>query len=133
MAASDPEVEALERVLNRLAMTDDSNLEGILDKLLPLVLAKLVNGVTGGVQKAVLAILSHVNKRLKALPDITLPLDNLVKLYIDPSTGGMARNFALVYTEMAAARVSPDALFAQVKVSSLENPFIQNKNNHAYY
>ena len=61
-----------------------------------------------------LEILAHVNKRIKALPSLQLPLHDLVALYGSPQSGPMARNFALVYIENAAGRASAQARFAEV-------------------
>lgn len=63
----------------------------------------------------VLEILSHVNKRIKALPALQLPLHELVASYTSAQSGPMARNFALVYVENAAGRAPPEARFAQVR------------------
>lgn len=63
----------------------------------------------------VLEILSHVNKRIKALPALQLPLHELVATYRAPDSGPMARNFALVYIETAAGRAPPAARFAEVR------------------
>lgn len=55
MAAADKEQEelaGLDRVLTRLALTEDDKLEGVLQKLLPLVIGKL-NGAAPPVQKKV--------------------------------------------------------------------------------
>ena len=62
-----------------------------------------------------LEILAHVNKRIKALPSLQLPLHELVELYGSPHSGPMARNFALVYIENAAGRATTQARFAEVR------------------
>jgi len=107
------EVEGLDRVLHRLAMTDDERLEGVLVKLLPIVIAKL-QAAGPAVQRKVLDILSHVNKRLQPLPQAQLPLEALLQLYAKPDAAPMVRNFAIVYVETAASRAAPEARFAQV-------------------
>ena len=102
MAAAQDELASLERVLTRLALTDDDKLQPILDKLLPLVIGKLENA-SQPVQQKVLSILSHVNKRMQAQPDVTLPIEVLATMYAT-STNPLVRNFALVYTERGAER-----------------------------
>jgi hypothetical protein len=62
----------------------------------------------------VLAILSHVNQRIKALPALKLPLAELLALYNAPGAGPMVRNFALVYVERAMDRASQQQRFEQV-------------------
>ena len=54
-------------------------------------------------------ILSHINKRIRDQNHIALPLEDLVDLFVDPSSAGLVKNFALVYTEMAFDRASPAA------------------------
>jgi proteasome component ECM29 len=100
------DVEALQRVLTRLGLTEDDKLQGILEKLLPLVLGKLDNAPPP-VQQQVLAILSHVNTRLQSLPTVALPVDALCTLY-STSTSPLVRNFALVYIERGAERSSSE-------------------------
>ncbi|CAJ1971239.1 unnamed protein product [Sphenostylis stenocarpa] len=110
-AKSDAEVEEmLDRMLTRLALCDDSKLEPLLAKLLPLCISSLSsqslavrNKVCSGV---VLEILSHVNKRVKLQPQIGLPLSDLWKLYFDSGAVPIIRNFCIVYIEMAFQRVN---------------------------
>lgn len=56
------EVEMLDRVLTRLALTDDSKLESILDKLLPRLLRMLTSQVKQASQAKIMAILGHVSR-----------------------------------------------------------------------
>ena len=58
----------------------------VLSKLLPIVIGKLGAGAGPALQKKVLDILSHVNKRTRALPTLRLPLHELAAVYI----GGQA-------------------------------------------
>ena len=58
----------------------------VLSKLLPIVIGKLGAGAGPALQKKVLDILSHVNKRTRALPALRLPLHELAAVY----TGGQA-------------------------------------------
>ncbi|GIL84025.1 hypothetical protein Vretimale_11016, partial [Volvox reticuliferus] len=109
-AAAAEEVAGLDRVLTRLALTDDDKLEKVLQKLIPLVIGQLKSPHPATFNK-VREILSHVNKRLKGLPAMQLPLADLVTMYkgeqqpgTNPAQYGMVRNFSLVYTEMAAER-----------------------------
>ncbi|KXZ47234.1 hypothetical protein GPECTOR_37g240 [Gonium pectorale] len=109
-ASAAEEVAGLDRVLTRLALTDDDKLQPVLTRLIPAVLDQL-KSPHDAVRKKVLEILAHVNKRLKGLPALQLPLAELVAMFAgEPPPGtsaaayGMVRNFALVYTEMAAER-----------------------------
>ncbi|KAG4953084.1 hypothetical protein JHK87_038678 [Glycine soja] len=106
LAKSDSEVEEmLDRMLTRLALCDDSKLEPLLSKLLPLCISSL-SSQSVAVRNKVLEILSHVNKRVKLQPQIGLPLSDLWKLYSESAAVPIIRNFCIVYIEMAFQRVN---------------------------
>ncbi|KAE9606271.1 putative proteasome component Ecm29 [Lupinus albus] len=123
-AKSDAEIEELlDRMLTRLALSDDSKLQLLLSKLLPLSISSL-SSQSLQVRNKVLEILSHVNKRVKLQPDIGLPLSELWKLYSESGAAPMIRNFCIVYIEMAFQRVSAKekeelAPFLLVNISKL--------------
>lgn len=96
--------EMLDRMLTRLALCEDSNLQNLLSKLLPLSISFLSSNSTP-VRNKVIEILSHVNKRVKHQLDIGLPLSELWNLYIEPNAAPMVKNFCIVYVEMAFERV----------------------------
>ncbi|XP_059624994.1 uncharacterized protein LOC132268214 [Cornus florida] len=103
---SDAEVEEmLDRMLTRLALCDDSKLETLLSKLLPLSISSL-SSHSPAVRKKVIEILSHVNKRVKHQPEIGLPLSELWKLYVEANAAPMVKNFCIVYIEMAFERLN---------------------------
>lgn len=54
----------------------------------------------------VMEILSHINKRVKGHDAISLPLGDLIRLYLD-TAHSMVRNFAIVYVEMGYTRCAP--------------------------
>ncbi|GFR47108.1 hypothetical protein Agub_g8793, partial [Astrephomene gubernaculifera] len=104
------EVAGLDRVLTRLALTEDDKLEKVLGRLIPVVLGQL-SSPHEATRKKVLEILAHVNKRIKGQPSLQLPLRELVSMYTaeapqgtTAASYGMVRNFSLVYAEMAAER-----------------------------
>ncbi|KAL9458549.1 hypothetical protein AB3S75_007422 [Citrus x aurantiifolia] len=97
--------ELLDRMLTRLALCDDSKLEALLSKLLPLAISSLSAHSTL-VRNKVLEILSHVNKRVKHQLEIRLPLAELWKVYTEPNAASMVKNFCIVYIEMAFDRAS---------------------------
>ncbi|KAL5580309.1 hypothetical protein UlMin_012751 [Ulmus minor] len=102
---SDGEIEEmLDRMLTRLALCDDSKLEPLLSKLLPITISSLSNN-SSAVRKKVLEILSHVNKRVKHQLEIGLPLAVLWNVYSEANAAPMVRNFCIVYVEMAFDRV----------------------------
>ncbi|KAH7560788.1 hypothetical protein JRO89_XS10G0102900 [Xanthoceras sorbifolium] len=112
--------ELLDRMLTRLALCDDSKLQALISKLLPLTISFLSSQSTSLRNKAsspfyfffslvsfswqVLEILSHVNKRVKHQPEICLPLAELWKMYTVPNAAPMVKNFCIVYIEMAFER-----------------------------
>ncbi|KAJ8543860.1 hypothetical protein K7X08_025478 [Anisodus acutangulus] len=95
--------ELLDRMLTRLALCDDSKLQDLLIKLLPLSIASLSSN-DPLVRNKVLEILSHVNKRVKHQHDIGLPLSDLWQLYMESNAPSMVRNFCIMYVEMAVER-----------------------------
>ncbi|KAA8544630.1 hypothetical protein F0562_022642 [Nyssa sinensis] len=102
---SDAEVEEmLDRMLTRLALCDDSKLESLLSKLLPLSISSL-SSQSSAVRKKVIEILSHVNKRVKHQPEIALPLSELWELYVEANAAPMVKNFCIVYIEMTFDRL----------------------------
>ncbi|GMP91549.1 hypothetical protein CsSME_00042202 [Camellia sinensis var. sinensis] len=97
--------EMLDRMLTRLALCDDSKLQTLLSKLLPISISSLSSN-SSAVRKKVIEILSHVNKRVKHQPEIGLPLSELWKLYTEAHSAPMVKNFCIVYIEMAFERLS---------------------------
>ncbi|XP_012485286.1 uncharacterized protein LOC105799328 isoform X1 [Gossypium raimondii] len=103
-AKSDAETEELlDRMLTRLALCDDSKLQALLSKLLPLTISSLSSS-SQLVRNKVLEILSHVNKRVKHQPEIGLPLTELWSMYTEADATPMVKNFCIVYIEMAFER-----------------------------
>ncbi|GMH36012.1 hypothetical protein BSKO_03880 [Bryopsis sp. KO-2023] len=109
MAVSeDDTVASLDRVLTRLAMTDEDKLEPVLSKLIPAVIGQLKTP-TGKIQKKVLEILQHVNARIRGQPKLELPLEALVDLFSDAESGPMVKSFALVYIDMSFVQCAKGA------------------------
>lgn len=50
-------------------------------------------------------ILSHINKRVKHRPEISLPMLDLWRIYAESSSSTIVRNFCIVYIEMAFERL----------------------------
>ena len=69
---------------------------------------------------------SHVNKRLAALPTLSLSLPDLLTVYGQHPTSPLVRNVALVYLEKAIARADrsdlPEALPGLLKGVALDAP-----------
>ncbi|KAI4386203.1 hypothetical protein MLD38_004156 [Melastoma candidum] len=104
-AKSDAELEEmLDRMLTRLALSDDSKLQALLARLLPMTISSL-SSTSSAVRNKVLEILSHVNKRVKYQPDIGLPLLDLWKIYTEDNVASIVKNFCIVYIEMAFERI----------------------------
>ncbi|XP_026417380.1 proteasome adapter and scaffold protein ECM29-like [Papaver somniferum] len=106
MAKSDEDrEEILDRMLTRLAFTDDDKLDNLLFKLLPYSISSL-SSQSSAVRKKVMEILTHVNKRVKNQLQISLPVSELWKMYIEANAAPMVKNFCIVYIEMAFDRLS---------------------------
>lgn len=101
--SDEEKVEMLDRLLTRLALCDDSNLQPLLSKLLPYTISSL-SSQSSAVRNKVLEILSHVNKRVKHQPEIGLPLLELWNIYSEANAASMVRNFCILYIEMAMDR-----------------------------
>ena len=107
------ELAALNKALTALGFTDDVKLERFLHVLMPRVIDQMASKHESTKRK-VLEILSHVNKRLKAVPAMPLPLEDLTALYVNEERPPTVRNFALIYVEQAHARAAPEARAAQI-------------------
>ncbi|GJP72793.1 hypothetical protein CLOP_g3551 [Closterium sp. NIES-67] len=79
-ASVEEEVAGLDRLLTRLALTDDAKLEKVLSKLLPLALSRLASPHDAA-RKKVMEMLAHINKRVRGASSIHLPLSDLLALY----------------------------------------------------
>eukprot|EP00479_Gromia_sphaerica_P005038 TRINITY_DN1601_c0_g1_i2.p1 TRINITY_DN1601_c0_g1~~TRINITY_DN1601_c0_g1_i2.p1 ORF type:complete len:264 (-),score=30.43 TRINITY_DN1601_c0_g1_i2:1396-2187(-) len=73
-------VEALNSSLVRIAQTKDDKLGKLLEKALPNLLPFL-NSPSSRIKATVMQILSHVNSRLVASPEISLPVHKLLVVY----------------------------------------------------
>ena len=101
-------VASLDRVLDRLAATDEAHLEVVLSRLLAPLVLRLAPGVTPAVQSRVLGILSHINKRVKEREVVGLPVPDLLEqLQTSPAFTG---NFLAIYVKLGAARLAPAVL-----------------------
>ncbi|KAK1292730.1 hypothetical protein QJS10_CPB17g01685 [Acorus calamus] len=115
--------EMLDRMLTRLALADDSNLQHLLTSLLPYTISS-ISSPSPSIRNSVMEILTHVNKRVKHQPEIGLPFTELWKIYSEANAAPIVRNFCMVYIEMAFERMlaedkmtlAPDLV---VKVSEL--------------
>ncbi|XP_021317325.1 proteasome-associated protein ECM29 homolog isoform X3 [Sorghum bicolor] len=97
-------MDALDRMLTRLALADDARLAPVLARVLPYAVTSLASPAPA-VRKLVMEILSHINKRVKHRPEIPLPMLELWKIYTESTSSTMVRNFCIVYIEMAFERL----------------------------
>ena len=74
------DIATLERVLTRLAFTDDDRLESVLMNLLPRLIA-MITVDASPVRAKVLEVLSHLNSRVKPNRQIKLPCGELLKAF----------------------------------------------------
>ncbi|ORZ30548.1 proteasome stabiliser-domain-containing protein [Catenaria anguillulae PL171] len=104
------DLELVERVELRFALADtDTQLASAVDSFLVPLIGKL-SSTTPGVQAKVMQLLSHINARIKAAPQIALPVKPLiVHLLAGANTATIARNFSVVYLELALDRASTNS------------------------
>lgn len=96
-------LEKLEAAELRIGLCEDTKLAKLLEIALPNILGFL-SSAEPAVRNKVMAILGHINKRVKGDASVLLPLGGLAKLFLS-TDHPMVSNFALVYVEMAFARV----------------------------
>ena len=96
-------LEKLEAAELRIGLCEDTKLAKLLEVALPNILGFL-SSAEPAVRNKVMAILGHINKRVKGDASILLPLGGLAKLFLT-TDHPMVSNFALVYVEMAFSRV----------------------------
>jgi proteasome component ECM29 len=82
----------------------DEQLENTVNKFLAPVLLKITSPHEP-VRRKVMEILTHINKRLKSLPQIIISLEPLLKQYQD-SESSFLLNFAIIYITMGFPRLS---------------------------
>ncbi|CAN6357538.1 unnamed protein product [Urochloa humidicola] len=97
-------LDALDRMLTRLALADDARLAPVLARVLPYAITSLASPAPA-VRKLVMEILSHINKRVKHRPEISLPTLDLWTIYTESTSSAIVRNFCIVYIEMAFERL----------------------------
>ncbi|CAL4904358.1 unnamed protein product [Urochloa decumbens] len=97
-------LDALDRMLTRLALADDARLAPVLVRVLPYAITSLASPAPA-VRKLVMEILSHINKRVKHRPEISLPVLDLWNIYTESTSSTIVRNFCIVYIEMAFERL----------------------------
>lgn len=97
------EIDALERVLFRLASADDDRLLVVLQALLPQLLRTFpvvstpVDALTLVLQEKVLQVIAHIKTRLQALAHPTMPLRALAQVLREPAASVYAHTFAFLF------------------------------------
>ena len=77
------EVAQLDTILFRFASTSDAKFESTVARVLPNLLP-LLRRDEAEVRQKVIECLQHINKRINVLPDLQLPVSELVMMYVDP-------------------------------------------------
>jgi len=94
----------LDEVLFNFAATPDEKFQPALTRVLPRVL-KTLAGCTDEVRDKTILVLNHVNKRLRVLPAVELPLFPLVSLFVDSDPSATLQvAFILMYIEKGFAQ-----------------------------
>jgi proteasome component ECM29 len=68
-------------------------------------------------------ILSHINKRVKHRPEISLPMLDLWRIYTESASSSIVRNFCIVYIEMAFERLPSEVSSFPLLASHFPRPF----------
>ncbi|GAB9475465.1 hypothetical protein Gpo141_00012561 [Globisporangium polare] len=112
MADFEKDVEALDRVLFRLASATDERMLDVLQSLLPQLLKLFPTDLTAPsaaqLKDKILQVVSHVKTRLQALPSPTLPLQALGALLRETDLSVFTHNFAFMFIEIGFRAASQD-------------------------
>ena len=100
------EVELLDKVLLRLALTGNDKMPSATDTYLMPVLSKLLSPHEATRIKAV-EVLQHMMERIRPLREVRLPLGALLDQYASSDATEQLRTFVLDLIEIGAARISP--------------------------
>ncbi|KAL3659271.1 hypothetical protein V7S43_015849 [Phytophthora oleae] len=104
MADLQKEVEALDRVMFRLASSDDDRmlqvLQSLLPQLLPLFPRSLATPLELQLKDKILQVISHIKKRLQAMTSPKLPLDALCQVLQQNELSVFSYNLALLFIEI---------------------------------
>eukprot|EP01117_Protostelium_nocturnum_P011614 TRINITY_DN4217_c0_g1_i1.p1 TRINITY_DN4217_c0_g1~~TRINITY_DN4217_c0_g1_i1.p1 ORF type:complete len:1816 (+),score=559.90 TRINITY_DN4217_c0_g1_i1:158-5605(+) len=98
------DIQLLEQVLTRFAVSSEDQLEKQVKTLMIPVLTKL-SSPHEVVRKKVIEVLGHINKLVKPQPSIKLPVRELLNLFLDGNANGLVSNFVMVYLEMGFSRL----------------------------
>ncbi|TYZ67303.1 hypothetical protein PybrP1_010433 [[Pythium] brassicae (nom. inval.)] len=113
-AALQREIDALERVLFRLASADDDRLLVVLQALLPQLLRTFpavptpADTLALALQDKVLQVIAHVKTRLQALARPTMPLRALAQVLREPAASAFAHNFAFLFIDLGFRAATAD-------------------------
>ncbi|KAJ3021840.1 hypothetical protein HKX48_007616 [Thoreauomyces humboldtii] len=103
---AEQELGLLDNVEMRFAVSDtNERFEKAVGTFLSPVLLKL-DSPHKPVQAKVMAICSHVSKRVKANQNIKLPMSSLIDLFSQPTSSGLLQSFSLIYIDLGFARSS---------------------------
>ncbi len=105
LSSDTSDAAALDRILDRVVMTPDSELGGILSKLLPGLLNKL-DGTSEVVRNKSLEICSHLSRRLRGNDSVSIPVVQLAEGACQKEALFKA-NFALAFLELGMSSMNP--------------------------
>uniref|UniRef100_K3X5I8 Proteasome component Ecm29 N-terminal domain-containing protein n=1 Tax=Globisporangium ultimum (strain ATCC 200006 / CBS 805.95 / DAOM BR144) TaxID=431595 RepID=K3X5I8_GLOUD len=95
------DIDALERILFRLASVTDERMLEVLQSLLPQLLKLFPNEMSAPLavqlKDKILQVISHVKTRLQALPHPKLPIQALGELLQETKLSVFTHNFAFMF------------------------------------
>ncbi|KAF1773940.1 Proteasome component Ecm29/Translational activator Gcn1 [Phytophthora cactorum] len=132
MADLQKDVEALDRVLFRLASVDDERMLQVLQSLLPQLLSLFPHSLATPqelqLKDKILQVVSHIKTRLQALTRPSLPLDALCQVLQQEGLSVFSYNLALLFVELGFEAASTEeqtrvlaAVFKKISIFSATN------------
>ncbi|KAG3147289.1 hypothetical protein PI126_g12929 [Phytophthora idaei] len=132
MADLQKDVEALDRVLFRLASVDDERMLQVLQSLLPQLLSLFPHSLATPqelqLKDKILQVVSHIKTRLQALTRPSLPLDALCQVLQQEGLSVFSYNLALLFVELGFEAESTEeqtrvlaAVFKKISIFSATN------------
>ena len=104
------ELANLDTILFRFASTPDPKLEPAINRVLPNLLPSLTRPEPD-IRNKVIEILNHINKRIKILPQLQLPVTELVMMFVDPLYNASSNNNTSASPAAAASAASSTWFF----------------------
>ncbi|XP_065211361.1 proteasome adapter and scaffold protein ECM29 [Planococcus citri] len=124
MTSEAEDLMLLERAFLRIGSTEnDKQFEALIDKLLGPIIFK-VPSHHDSVRKKAIELLTHISKRIKCRPEVQVPVETLLKYYVEVSKDQFVKNFLVVYVKLGYHRMSPEKQVENIPIllQCIEDP-----------